>query len=514
MNDAPRYVTFADYLRVARERRALILLVAALFTGGAYAFARQQTPVYDAEASVQFESTNTQTSLFGQTIDPGGETPEQRAAANAATLTRPVVLRRARKLLGSRAPDEDLSELVDAQPEPRTQLVLVRASGHTGTEAARLANAVARAAVFVTRDETRRRFAEAARAQKRVLRNLGGGPGSEFFRLQQLDKIARFEELARVASPATVRREAVAPGSPAGPHIVRITIVGLLIGLTLGLVAAFVRDSLDRRFTTAREIAEDLQVPVLGSIRETILGSIPVERRGLKRLSHEDLEGFRIIRNNIEFLEMEEPPKVVLVTSAVPEEGKSTVSTALATTFAIAGKRTLLVEADLRRPTLARRLGLHSGPGLSDYLSGSTTPSDVLQTIDLPTASRNGRGAPPLPTGAFAAIVAGAPASHAVEILRSKRCFDFFEQIREVYDVVIVDTSPLLSVADTLELLPVADAIVLCVRASKTTRGQLHAAKSALAHFTQQPTAIVVTGLRARDESASYGYYGRDAAAR
>jgi capsular exopolysaccharide synthesis family protein len=504
-------VTFRDYLRVARERRVLIVLLTLLFATSAYVFAANQTPVYTAEVSIQFESTNTQTSLFGATVDPGGETPEQRAAANAATLTRPAILDKARQLLGKQAPKEDLSTLVDAQPEARTQLVIVRATGSSGRQAARVANAVARATVLVTRKEARQHFAEAATAQRRVLKALPTGPGSDFFRLQQLDAAARFEELARVASPATIRRSALVPRTATSPHIVRTTILGALIGLTLGLVAAFVRDSLDRRFRTAREIAEDLKVPLLGSVPEGLLGGVPLKRKGTKRLSGRDLETFRIIRNNIEFLGEDPPPKVIVVTSALPEEGKSTVSTALATAFAIAGKRTLLVECDLRRPTLARRLGIHPGPGLTDYLGGDTAPADVLQIVDVSEGSDNGS----TPQGAaFAAIVAGPPAAHAVEVLRSKRCFDFFEQVREVYDAIIIDTSPLLSVADTLELLPVADAIVLCVRGSKTTREKLQSAKSTLEHFTDQPSAIVVTGLRSPEEATYYGYYARDAATR
>ena len=503
-------MTFRDYLRVVRERRVLIVIVTLIFTLNAYVFTSRQTPVYSAEASVEFDSTGTQTSLFGTIVDPGGETPEQRAAANAATLTRPAVLDRARRLLGTEAPRDDLAGLVDAQPEARTQLVIVRAVGSSGKRAAQLANAVARAAVAVTRGEARKEFAQAAAAQRRVLKALPTGPGSDFFRLQQLDNAARLEELARVAQPARIRREAAVPANPTSPHVVRTTILGLLVGLTLGLVGAFVRDSLDRRFRSAREIAEDLDTPLLGSVPEAVLGGVPVKRKGAKQLPMREIEAFRIIRNNLEFLDAATPPKVVLVTSALAEEGKSTVSTALATTFAVVGKRTLLVECDLRRPTLARRLGLESGPGLTDYLSGDVAPADVVQTIDLPTDSLNGAGA----QGAvFATIVAGQPAAQAVEVLRSKRCFDFFEQVSEVYDAIVVDTSPLLSAADTLELLPVADAIVLCVRGSRTTRDQVHAAKSALEHFTDQPAGIVVTGLRSSDEASYYGYYTHDVAA-
>jgi Mrp family chromosome partitioning ATPase len=225
-------------------------------------------------------------------------------------------------------------------------------------------------------------------------------------------------------------------------------------------------------------------------------------------MSEDDLEGFRVLRTNVEFLDVDHPPKVILVTSSLPEEGKSTVSAALAATYAIAGKRTLIVEGDLRRPTLAARTGIKPAPGLSDYLVGRAQPAEVLQSIAPAGGPANGdRPADAAAAVPYVVITAGSPAPQPAELLRSQRCRDFFAQVREAYDIVIVDTCPLLSVADTLELLPVADAVVLCVRASKTTRDQAKAAKNAMAHFPDRPTGVVLTGVRARDDASYHGYY-------
>jgi capsular exopolysaccharide synthesis family protein len=201
------------------------------------------------------------------------------------------------------------------------------------------------------------------------------------------------------------------------------------------------------------------------------------------------------MRTNVDFLDVDSRLTTLAVTSALPEEGKSTVACSLACAYALAGKRTLIVECDLRRPTLAHKLGLGNGPGLSDYLAGEAEPQAVVQPVALPGAQ-----AP------LVAIVAGTPSPRPAELLGSQRFGAFLDEVARAYDVVLLDTSPLLSVVDTLELVPRVDGVVVCVRAQQTTRDQAQAAKAALEHFPARPTGVVVTGVRAGDE-LDYGYY-------
>jgi polysaccharide biosynthesis transport protein len=517
VNEAPRYVTVRDYLRVAREHGALILVLTLLFGAGAYVYSSRQKPVYKAEAAIEFQSQGTESSLLGQPIDVGGQTPEARAAAAASTLVRPSVLRRAKKALDFAGPADFIGGLVSVRPEARTNLVIVTAGARTGPLAADVANAVARAAVDVARDSARRVFARAAAAQRSVLRRLPRGPASGFSRAVTLQSLGRLDELSRVATPAVLRRRAEPPGSKSSPHTVRTALLGLLVGLTLGLVAAFMRDSLDGRLRSSGELTSDLGLRVLGHVREDMLGSGFVEakrRLGRRRrppLSEPDLEQFRILRANLDYLG-ETVPKLLLITSAAPGEGKSTVATSLAAAYALAGKRTLIVEGDLRRPTLAARLGVAASPGLADYLSGRAEPDDILRSGALPPAAE-GNGVAAQAPGAVVAIVAGSPTRQPAEVLRTDACHGFFAEVREAYDVVVVDTCPLLSVADALELVPLADAVLLCVRGSKTTRSQVEAAKSLLSRLPDRPLGVVVTGMRTDDEQSRYGYYAYEAKA-
>lgn len=502
VNDGPRYATFPDYLRVVRERRTLIVLVALLFAGAAFGWSIRQPDVFQAESSVEFKDVNTESSILG-TVTLDRQTPEQRAAINAQNISRREVAERARKNLRIKTPVRQLQFAVLGRPETRTNLVVVNAQWGSAEGAAAIANAFAEAAVEIETEQVRDRYREAAESQEEVLDELEDVPGVRQLRILRLDQIARLKELSKTVTAAEVLRPANVPAAPISPKPIMNTLLGLMLGLIVGLVAGFARDSLDRRFKSTREISSELTLPLVGYVREDVLGR-SVVGKGRGTLEGEELEAFRILRTNVDFLDVDNPPKIVLVTSALPEEGKSTAASALACAYATAGRRTLLVECDLRRPVIAERFGLAPKPGLTDYLAGHAAPKDILQTVALTIPTGNGATPEQAP---LVCIVAGSSSPQPAELLRSQRCREFLEQVSEAYDTVVIDTSPLLPVVDTLELLPRADAVVLCLRATRTTRDQARAAKGAIDHFPSRPTGVFVTGMLAHDDAYAYGYY-------
>jgi capsular exopolysaccharide synthesis family protein len=295
---------------------------------------------------------------------------------------------------------------------------------------------------------------------------------------------------------------------------VRNALLGLLAGLTLGLVAAFARDALDRRVRASGDIADSSSLPILGHTRAQSLGRISPPGTG-KRKNEVDLEAIRIVRANLEFLDFDRPPARVLVTSALPEEGKSTVAASLAMATALAGKSTLLVECDLRKPVLAKRLGLEQMPGLSDHLGGRSTLEQATQTVALGGAPTNGagpNGQEPARDALMSVITAGSPAPRSVELLGSQRFAEFIRDAGGAYDSIVIDSSPVLPVADTLELVEHMDRVVICARSRRTTRDQLKAAVDVLGRVPGPVGGIVVTGVRKGDE-LDYGYYSAGGAA-
>jgi capsular exopolysaccharide synthesis family protein len=275
---------------------------------------------------------------------------------------------------------------------------------------------------------------------------------------------------------------------------------------------AFLRHGLDRRLRGAREIEREAGLPMLGSVRKSALGKTNFgDPEGLGD-DEQDLEAFRILYTNLLYMNVDDPPRRILVTSALPEEGKSTVASSLAVAAGLAGQRVLLIEADLRRPKLAEWLDLDPSPGLVDYLAGNASPPEVIRGRALAPAAGNGAGDSEQEPRVLSTIVAGKPPPRPAELLNSRRFADFTAVLSRSYDLVIFDSPPLLPVTDALDLVAHSDAVLLCVRAGKTTRDQLQAATDALRRLPERPTGYVVTGVTQETEG-DYGYhrytYGR-----
>ena len=498
MNEAPRNMTFRDYLRVVRERRWLIIIITVVFAGAAFVYTIRQPKIYTAESTVQFRLDN---------VDPAvpiflvGLSPQQRATVAARLVTSDAVAVRAKKALRTNLSVKALKASVTPHVDASTLLVLIDARRHFPVLAAQLANVFARAAVDQTQADVRARYKAAAAERRKVV-----APLKPAERVAYASTIARLDELAATAQPATVIQPADVPTDPVSPHPVRDTFLGALIGLLVGLIAASVREALDRRFASAREIESQLGLPLVGYVPEEMLGRSVVNSRGRKALTSVDLDAVQMLIANVELLDVDSTPKLVVVTSALADEGKSTVAAAMAGASAALGRHTLLVECDLRKAQLAKRLGLDGSPGLTDYLSGQTALVDVVQKVEFPIASNGTRKDKQEGDHlSFSCIVAGSPVPQPVALLHSEKARQFFEAVTSSYDMVVLDATPVLPLADALQLIPASHAVVMCLRATRTTRGQAEAAAAVLERFPDKPAGIVVTGVRLPEESELYG---------
>jgi succinoglycan biosynthesis transport protein ExoP len=517
VSETPRYSSLRDYLRVLREQWIVIAVIAIVAGAAAFAMSIREDPVYDASASVAFQDETQQLSAVGGSVSPNvpvARTPQ----ARAQTVDEPQVIRRLQKSLPEELSVEQLAGAVSTTLDEESFLVDVNASWSEAAFAATLANEFAEQAVDYTNQTTRDDYRDAQKEIERQIDDLDAQDlTDQAERAALIGQLTNIRFLAENAEPARIAEVAQPPSSPTSPKTVRNTALGLLLGLIIGIVVAFVRDTLDRRLRGARDVHDQLGYPVLGHVREDSMGRKLRSENGYDPQLQTDLESFRIIRQNLQFLSSGDTPRrTTLVTSPLPAEGKSTVAASLAIASAAAGKATLLVEADLRRPELANRLGVQTAPGLTDYLVGQAEPRDILQICPPATGGgaapqANGDGGtdgppPPTPAKPLVFIAAGTQSPHPAELLGSERLRAFLDQVSEAYEMVVIDTSPLLPVADTLELLPHVDNVLLCVRSGQTTRDQASAARAALEHFPDRPTGLVITGLRKRDEP-EYSYY-------
>ncbi len=507
MSDNPRYATLRDYLRVLRDQAFVIALIAIVAAAVAYVYSSRQPKVYSASADIGIQDVSQQLALLpGGSVSPNVPA-EQTPQGRAATIHEPKVAREVKRELGDRVSARQIEAAVGSAVDPSSYLVKVTAIWSSGRFATRLANAFAKAAAKDINRRGRAQFTETLGNLRRRVNRLGESPADQAQRFALIEQISRIEFLSGSSQFADVVKRAQEPGALASPRTRRSTMLGLLLGLALGFFVAFLRDSLDRRLRGGREIQEQLSLPLLGHVRNDAMGQVVRSVNGHAGEFAEDQEAFSILRRNLEFLSVDSPLRSILVTSPLAGEGKSTVAASLACASVIAGKQTLLVECDLRRSSLAQRLGLAASPGLTDYLARRAEPAEILQTVEL-APSQNGRNGPlPLDRqSTLVCIMAGTPSPQPAEMLGSERLREFLEAVTSTYEVVVLDSSPLLSVADTRELLPQVDGVLVCIRSLQTTREQALAAKTALQHYPERPTGIVVTGLGHRD-AEQYGYY-------
>lgn len=513
MTEKPRYASLRDYLQVIRAQWLIIVSITAVAGGVAYFVAQRQESRYEATATIAFQDVSQQLSLLGASVSPNVP-PEQQPAARAQTINEPAVARRVKRALKSPLAAATIQGAIVTSVDPRSFLVHVTAAWGDPSFAARLANEFARQAAIFTNKETRAQYAATLPELRGRLDRLGTSLPDQAERAALIGTLTRVEFLSINSRLARTVQMARKPGIPVSPKPMRQAALGLLLGLALGLFVAFVRDSLDQRLRSVRDIQSQLGFPLLGHVPSEAMGKVARIGNGRNGQIDEDLEAFRILRQNLEFLSVDPPMRSVLVTSPLPEEGKTTVAASLACSLVIAGKQTLLLGCDLRRPALAAMLNLPQAPGLTDYLAGRADLQEILQVLPLasPPVTNGAGGRSPKSgeeLGSLVCIMAGTPSPRPTELLGSEGFRTLLEAVTGIYDIVVLDSSPLLSVADTLELLPQVDGRLICIRSSHTTRGQALAAKSALEHYPARPTGLVVTGLRPRD-AAEYGYYSQE----
>lgn len=515
MSQTTRYATLRDYLALLRRQRLLVVAITIAFAGAALGLSLSQTPSYEAESTVSFSDVSEDLRLLGVDISGSSLNVFQVAAGRAEEAASLDFARQVRKRLDTNVSAERLQGAVSTQVDVETGFVVLGASWDDADFAAQVANGYAAQLVQNETEDAEDRVDDAITDLERE----AGGRVSpreiitDFEKAIQKQSLVRLRQVRDALDPADVSRRAEAPDSPSSPKTTRNTVLGGIVGLALALLAAFMRDSLDRRVRTPKDAHDELGFPVLGRVGKNALGSAGLASNGAIYIAPSDLEAFRILRTNMAILDTERPPRSVLVTSGLPEEGKSTVAASLASAAAAAGQQTLLVEADLRRPVLAKRMDVNEGPGLADYLHGDASPKDILQTVELPSTHRSANGASEQETQAagdrrtLVCITAGTLPSEPAELLASGRCQDFVSKVAKAYDLVVFDSSPMLSTADPLELMPNMASVLVCVRLAASTRDEMRAVGSAIGLLPERPVGIVVTGGAADGYYGDYGYY-------
>lgn len=506
-----------DYLNVIRARRGVIILATLTIASVALAVSLIQAPIYGAEARVLISEKDTGAALFGQVLPELSSQPERALQTQVQLMeVRPIAEATIRKLGLSTTPEKLLAQVTVAEIG-QTNVVSVRAQASTAEEAAKIANTLAeqyvvasqerkRAAIKDAADEVETRL-ETARSEilelgRRVatsgnsdelaaeLQILTGTYSTLAEKLQQLRINERLE-----AGAGSVVQSAVVETEQIAPKPLRNAGIGALVGVLFGIGMAFLYEYLDNTIKSTDEAEKVFGAPVLGIV--------PVERyeKGVKRrLTIVDAPGsapaeaYRVLRNSLDFINFERNLKTVLVTSATPAEGKSTVSANLAASLAQAGKRVVLVSCDFRRPTTDQFFEVSNTIGLSEVLLGTHSLKAALQrsTDDQLLIVTAGR-MPPNPS----------------ELLASAKMKEVIESLEDWADWVIIDTPPILAVADPVSVARWVDGVLMVTKAGESTRETAEKAVELLGKVGARIVGVAVWGLDESKSSPGYGYgYG------
>jgi polysaccharide biosynthesis transport protein len=295
--------------------------------------------------------------------------------------------------------------------------------------------------------------------------------------------------------------EAVPPAQPTLKSRSSILMIDTLVALVIGIIVAFILESLD---TSLHSVAEIEAVSGLHSLalipraRRTGIdtSNLSIIQRNLTTLSSpksQFTESFRALRTSLLLSSAGKPPKVMLLTSATPSEGKTTISTNLACVFAQRDVRVLLIDADLRRPTVHHRLGLNGKIGLTSVLSGSHTLEQAIQRV------------PEIPT--LDILVSGPVPPFPTEMLSSDTMAELVEKCRGIYTHILIDSPPLLSVTDGIILARDSDAVVLVVRHGKSNKHTIRRARDLLLRAGIHITGVALNAIDLNSPEY-YGYYG------
>lgn len=292
--------------------------------------------------------------------------------------------------------------------------------------------------------------------------------------------------------------DAVIPLVPSEPKKSRIVALAGILGIMVGVGVVLLRASRRNGFQTASDLEKHTGVTVIGQIP-----TIPARRRMkvldylISKPASAAAEAVRDLRTSIMLSNVDNPPQVILSTSSIPGEGKTTNSLALAQNLSSMGKKVLLIEGDIRRRTLNQYFNAKPTHGIVAILSGDKSASDVVQHFD---------------DKGFDVIFGEKTSANAADVFSSQRFGDFIAAQREIYDIIIIDTPPVLIVPDSRIISQVVDATLFSVKWDSTTRPQVDEALRLMQNANQKVTGLVLSqvdaaGMKKYGYGGSYGAY-------
>jgi succinoglycan biosynthesis transport protein ExoP len=485
------------YLSALRRNVPLIGGIIVVLTGGVLAFSLIASKSYNAQAQI---IVDTQTSAI---TSPDAST-EQRQLATIQTLVEsPSVLDPAAKQVGMTR--RELTSAITSTVDQNANLINIVGTDPTAVGSARLTNAVARTFIAQEADIERARLRRAQDSLNQEIQQLQASSSGDAATQGQIRALqTRAAELrvgeASAGSTLQLARAAEVPDAAASPRPFRNAVLALFASIFIGILAALARDQLWPRVADQREMSQLLDAPVLASLPETA-GRLRLRRAAAQgRIEH---ESYQTLAATMRLALPPDREHVILTTSALHAEGKTSVTHRLGRTLAASGQRTLIVSGDLRWPRLDALVGVDEQLGLSDLLTlahaqGSVTSDDVRKMIVAGTA-REGRGR----AGADILPAGSRTGDEAAQLLSAESLTTLFDAITELgYTYVLVDAPPILGVGDSQVLASYCDELLVVTRLERLTLSTVIDLRDMLDRTGVHQLGVVVIG--ARTEASPY----------
>lgn len=510
-------IDLRKYFFLLWEKAWLILLALILAGAAAYFVSIRMTPVFEANTTVLIEVPS-----FNTTEVSAITAAERLTRTYSEIMTNTNVLTQTIDRLGMSLRPSDLKEMVTVQPQLNTQLIDVSVESTDPIAAAVIANTIVD--VFsqeITQLQARRYQTSLVNLETQMtevesqifsFNNQLQASGNEAERDRLESKLAEYQGIyaGLLSSYETIRlsesqsmisvimiEPALAPEEPTKPRVMMNTALAALVGMLLSAGGIFAADALDDRLKSPEDITDQLGLPVLGVVDTYSLKN----GNQLIAATHPRspiTEEYRTLRTNVQFASVDRQLKSVLVTSAEPGEGKTTIATNLAIVFAQAGINTYMIDCDLRRPDLHTRFDLSNHIGLTTifYRLGSQKIEAYWQK----------------PINSLNVLTAGSLPPNPAEILGSKRMQELIEKVKENADMLVIDSPPVLAVTDAVVLAPQVDGVLIVVQPGKT---KMKAARAMLSELRRANARILGVAIKfmggkgRRNYARRYGYYAR-----
>jgi polysaccharide biosynthesis transport protein len=498
--------TLRSYTRLVLRRKWWVTGLALLGLAASLGVSLTQAKQYSATAQVLVQSATGPSSL---SASPQQVTPTE-VQTMLQLVTSASVLGAVRHQLGSAPP-------VQASEVAQTDIISITAISPVPATAARVANAYAGQFVGTQQSvavknatnaetELKAQISSAAKQIKALRKTTGSA--SEVTAMINQEAVLRVQLSQVEVSGATATEALVlvtpaqAPTAPSSPKPVQDALLGLVAGLVIGLAIAFLRDSLDDA-VSSKEAAEHLAgAPVLAAV--PMVTSWRKRDRPLvvtlARPASPATEAYRSLRTSLQFARQEHQLRTILVTSPAAAEGKTSTLANLGAVFAQAGQHVLMVSCDLRKPRLGQFFGIDERAGLTTAILGEDTVENLIK---------------PAPgTESLWLLPSGPTPPNPAELLNGARAQEIFARLRDMFDLVLIDSPPVLPVTDAVVLSKDVDATLLVVAAFRTSSGDVHRAAEKLAQVNARVVGVVLN--EATRQGAGYnsgygrhgGYYG------